>query len=117
MSRHHIIDYIEFSVTDLSEAKSFYAMALGWEFTDYGPEYAGIKGAEREMGGLTQGKASSGGPLVVLYSDDLEASEKQIVEAGGVIEKEIFSFPGGRRFHFKDPSGNELAMWTEVSTD
>lgn len=111
--RHHTIDYIEISARDLPAAKVFYAAAFGWTFTDYGPTYAGIVGEGREMGGLAEGEPTGrGGCLVVLYSEDLEASLEAVRSAGGTIVKEIFSFPGGRRFHFADPSGNELAVWT-----
>lgn len=111
--RHHSIDYIEFVVNDMAAAKSFYASAFGWEFTDYGPGYAGIKGDGdgKEMGGLTVGESPGGSPLVVLYSDDLDASLASAVAAGAEITKEPFEFPGGRRFQFVDPSGNELAVW------
>jgi len=112
---HHAIDYIELTVTDVASAKSFYAAAFGWDFNDYGPDYCGIKGADREVGGLCKGEAvSAGGALVILYSSDLEASVGAVTEAGGTIVKDIFSFPGGRRFHFADPSGNELAVWSDV---
>lgn len=111
---HHAIDYIEFGVTNLVEAKRFYSQAFGWKFTDYGPGYAGIQGAEREAGGLTEvAEVSGGGPLIVLYSNDLEASLAAVKRAGGAITKEPFDFPGGRRFEFKDPSGNQLAAWIE----
>lgn len=112
--QHHAIDYVEITVRDMGEVKRFYAAAFGWQFTDYGPGYAGIKGAEREMGGLAQGDVAPGGPLIVLFSDDLETSLAAVRDAGGAICKEPFSFPGGRRFHFSDPSGNELAVWTKA---
>jgi predicted enzyme related to lactoylglutathione lyase len=115
MHVHHAIDYIEISVDDVSAAKRFYGGAFGWEFNDYGPDYAGIKGADREMGGLRKDPgAARGTPLVVLYSRDLEATLAKVREAGGKIVKEPFGFPGGRRFQFSDPSGNELAVWTEA---
>ena len=111
---HHSIDYIEFTVTDLAEAKRFYGAAFGWEFNDYGPDYAGIQKSEGEAGGLRQdANVQRGGPLVILFSKDLDASLGKVREAGGNIVKEPFSFPGGRRFHFEDPSGNELAVWSE----
>ena len=114
MTRHHRIDYIELSVTDLARAKTFYTNAFGWSFVDYGPGYSGIQGGEREMGGLEQVDAvTTGGPLVVLYSDDLDASFAAVKSAGGTIAKEIFAFPGGKRFEFTDPSGNMLAVWTQ----
>lgn len=112
MQTHHAIDYIEFSVVDLAEAKRFYGAAFGWEFNDYGPDYAGIKGGSGEVGGLAKASdPKTGGPLVILYSEDLEASVVAVQEAGGRVVKEIFEFPGGRRFHFVDPTGNELAVW------
>jgi uncharacterized protein len=112
---HHTIDYIELTVTDVPEAKRFYGAAFGWAFNDYGPGYAGIQGPGREVGGLCQGEqVRAGGPLVVLYSRTLEDTLARVKEAGGRIVKEPFSFPGGRRFHFTDPSGNELAVWSEA---
>ena len=112
--RHHAIDYIEISVTDIAEAKRFYTAAFDWTFTDYGPTYAGIQGDGREVGGLTQvDHVARGGPLVVLYSSDLDATLARVSEAGGEVVKEPFEFPGGRRFHFADPTGNELAVWAE----
>lgn len=112
--QHHAIDYLEFTVSDMEAAKRFYATAFGWRFTDYGPGYAGIQGEGREAGGLALGEpAGPGGPLVILYSDALEDSLSRVVAAGGRVVKEIFSFPGGRRFHFLDPSGNQLAVWSE----
>ncbi len=114
--QHNTIDYIEFRVTDVEEAKRFYAAAFGWEFNDYGPGYAGIKKGDGEVGGLCLGgphpTGHTGGPLVVLYSTDLDASLKAVCDAGGEIVKEPFAFPGGRRFHFRDPCGNELGVWS-----
>ena len=112
--KHHQIDYIEFTVTDLIQAKNFYESAFGWKFNDYGPEYAGIQKESGEIGGMRQGAViSSGGPLVILYSNDLKASLMKVKSSGGTITKDIFSFPGGKRFHFQDPSGNELAVWSD----
>lgn len=108
----HAIDYIEFTVKDVAAAKEFYGSAFDWEFTDYGPGYAGIKGEHREMGGFAQGETVPGGVLVVLFSANLEDTLAAVRKAGGTISKEPFGFPGGRRFHFTDPSGNELAVWT-----
>jgi predicted enzyme related to lactoylglutathione lyase/pimeloyl-ACP methyl ester carboxylesterase len=114
MHTHHEIDYIEFLVRDTEASKRFYAAAFGWTFTDYGPDYVAIHGRDREQGGLRRADSvPKGGPLVVLYSADLEATHAAVTAAGGKIVQEIFSFPGGRRFHFEDPSGNELAVWSE----
>lgn len=116
MSRHHSVDYLELPAADLGTAKHFYSAAFGWNFTDYGPAYAGFTppGGAREAGGINSGADPSRAPLAILYSDDLEATEQAVHAAGGKIVKPIFSFPGGRRFHFTDPSGNELAVWTET---
>ncbi len=115
MHIHHAIDYIEFTVRDLAAAKHFYSEAFGWNFTDYGPEYAGIQGVDKEAGGFRGAdQTPGGGPLVILYSTNLEASLAAVVAAGGKIVREPFAFPGGRRFHFTDPGGNELAVWSEM---
>jgi uncharacterized protein len=120
-NRHHTIDYIELPVEDVAAAKAFYAQAFGWSFTDYGPEYAGIQHpteAGEEVGGLN-GAGVDGprgeGPLVQLYSDDLEASVAAVEQAGGTITVPPFGFPGGRRFHFTDPAGNQLGIWTAAA--
>jgi predicted enzyme related to lactoylglutathione lyase len=111
---HHGIDYIEFGITDMTESKRFYEAAFDWKFNDYGPTYAGIQKQGGEAGGLrVEQDVSPGGPLVILYSRDLESTLAKVREAGGRITKEPFDFPGGRRFHFQDPSGNELAVWSE----
>mmetsp|Transcript_6635 Transcript_6635/g.14473 ORF Transcript_6635/g.14473 Transcript_6635/m.14473 type:complete len:121 (-) Transcript_6635:281-643(-) len=112
---HHGIDYIEFTVKDMKASQAFYAKAFGWEFTDYSPGYAGIKAkadSSQEMGGFAVGEPQPGGPLIVLYSHDLEASLASAKEAGAEIVKDVFEFPGGRRFEFKDPNGYMLAMAT-----
>ena len=115
MHIHHEIDYIEFSVTNIAEAKHFYSKAFDWEFTDYSSTYVGIKGRDKEIGGFTQvAEVRKGGVLAVLYSHNLEEGVISVRTAGGTILKEIFSFPGGRRFHFHDPSGNELAVWSDT---
>lgn len=114
---HHALDYIEFGVTDMAAAKTFYTAAFGWAFTDYGPEYAGIQnlgGAPGEFGGLRlEAAVVRGGVLPALYSSYLEASFAAVKAAGGTIVVEIFDFPGGRRFQCLDPSGNELAVYSD----
>lgn len=113
---HHEINYIEISVSNLDQAKAFYGAAFGWQFTDYGTEYVGIRkqSGEGEVGGFCLSETiTGGGPLVILYSNDLEVSYEAVKKAEGTISTEIFSFPGGRRFHFHDPSGNELAVWSD----
>lgn len=113
---HHTINYVELTVTNLAEAKTFYAEAFGWCFVDYGPGYAGIASPANdgdEFGGLFVAPQipPNGGPFVLLYSDDLDESERAIVRAGGSIVQAPYAFPGGRRLHFTDPSGNELGVW------
>lgn len=102
----------------MAAMKAFYTSVFGWDYVDYGPSYAAITGAGMD-GGFDADAGARGpsdqGALVVLYSDNLEASEQAVKAANGEITAPIFSFPGGRRFHFKDPSGNELAVWTMVA--
>lgn len=107
------IDYIEFAVLDIEEAKSFYSEVFGWSFTDYGPDYTSFADGRLAGGFFSAESVTPGGPLVVVYAVDLEALEKAVVASGGTIVKEIFEFPGGRRFHFRDPSGYVLAVWSE----
>lgn len=107
------INYIELPITDMEASKAFYASAFGWSYVDYGPTYASFEGAGID-GGLDAASdraPSKSGALVVLRTDDLEAKQAMVEKAGGLISVPIFSFPGGRRFHFTDPSGNELAVW------
>lgn len=108
---HHQIQYIEFISNDFDRIKKFYTEAFGWEFTDWGPEYTAFAG-EYVEGGFGQGEPVSGTIMPILYSDNPEASLEQVKAAGGVIVKDMFSFPGGRRFEFTDPDGNRLAVWT-----
>ncbi|MEU3017762.1 MULTISPECIES: VOC family protein [unclassified Nocardiopsis] len=114
--RHHVIDYVELPVTDLEEAKRFYAEAFGWTFNDYGPGYAGIRSPDgaSEVGGLNPaGEVRGGGPFVLLYSEDLDRSIAAVEGAGGRVLQGPYAFPGGRRFHFADPSGNELGVFAD----
>jgi predicted enzyme related to lactoylglutathione lyase len=109
------IDYVEIGVRDVAEAKVFYGRAFGWEFTDYGDEYAAFDDRSGIGGGLRlePEPRTNGGPLVILYALDLEATEAGVRAAGGRIVEPIFTFPGGRRFHFADSSGNVLAVWSD----
>lgn len=113
MNIHHKISYIEMAANDLAAVKKFYSDAFGWTFTDYGSEYTAFTDGSLD-GGFAKGPAAAGGPLVILYSEDLEKTEVAIQDAGGRIEKPIFDFPGGRRFHFSDPAGNQLAVWSDA---
>ena len=108
------IDYAEFAGgKDLSIVKKFYGEAFGWSFQDYGPEYASFTGAGLDGGFNAVDVPAAGSTLIILYAEDLEASEKNVVAAGGVIT-ERHEFPGGRRFRFRDPVGNVLGVWTMV---
>lgn len=107
------LDYLELPAAggSIDTVKAFYASAFGWTFTDYGPSYAAFE--EGLDGGFDGGAGAVAKPLPVLFSDNLEASLNAVTEAGGTIVRPIFAFPGGRRFHFRDPAGNELAVWAE----
>jgi len=107
------IDYIEFPATDIAGTKKFYQDVFGWEFEDYGPDYTSFKDGRMAGGFWNSPKAAAGGVLVVIYVANLEDTESKVKAAGGKIVKDTFSFPGGRRFHFSDPNGNELAVWSE----
>lgn len=107
------IDNIEFVVTDIERSKAFYGTVFGWRFTDYSPAYCEFTDG-RLTGGFTPiGTVRPGGPLVILYADDLAGTQHRIEAAGATIVEPIFSFPGGRRFHFQDPDGYELAVWSD----
>ncbi len=108
------LDYIELPATGgaIDSVKAFYAAAFSWTFTDYGPSYAAF-GEGLDGGFQADAQEAPARPLPILYSEDLEATLAAVEEAGGRIVKPIFSFPGGRRFHFLDPAGNELAVWGE----
>lgn len=106
------INYIEFVTQDIAAMKAFYGKAFGWQFTDYGSAYCEFSDGHMK-GGFAEGESfPAGGALVVLYAEDLEACQASVEAAGGMIVKSIFDFPGGRRFHFSDPEGYELAVWT-----
>lgn len=108
-----LINYIEFQAQNLEKTKEFYSTAFGWAFTDYGPTYTAFSESGLEGGfAKTDGKIVNGA-LVVLFHENLEQIKDKVEQAGGTIVKDIFSFPGGRRFHFTDPSGNELAIWSD----
>ncbi len=107
------IDYIELPTVDLIEAKRFYGEVFGWKFVDYGPEYTSFNDGRLDGGFRKEATVQRGGPLIIIYSINLELIKDKVKSAGGTIVKDIFEFPGGRRFHFTDPSGNELAVWSD----
>ncbi|MEZ2414476.1 VOC family protein [Muriicola sp. E247] len=110
---NNIISYIEFKTNDIAVTKNFYSKVFGWKFTDYGDTYTSFSESGVYGGFEKTDKPITHGVLVVLYHEDLKAVIQAITKNGGEIVKDIFSFPGGRRFHFKDPSGNELAVWSD----
>ena len=110
MRRDGAIDYVELPGGDMGEIKRFYAAAFGWRFVDYGPAYVAIEGAGLD-GGFNGHAEATDKPLVILYAEDVEAMQAEVEAAGGRIVRPVYSFPGGRRFHFTDPAGNELAVW------
>ena len=106
------INYVEFKAKDLSQIKTFYSNVFGWIFTDYGPNYTAFSDSGLAGGfEYTDGEIVNG-VLVVLLHDDLDKIKKEVIDAGGIISVDTFSFPGGKRFQFLDPSGNELAVWS-----
>lgn len=107
------IDYVEFSSPDIGASQSFFAKAFGWDFVDYGPTYQAFANAGLDGGIDGTGETPPAAPLVILKAGDLEAAQQSVEKAGGVIVRPIFQFPGGRRFHFREPGGNELAVWSE----
>ncbi|HEY4536743.1 MAG TPA: VOC family protein [Enteractinococcus sp.] len=114
VERHHALSYIEFGVTDLQATRVFYESVFGWEFNDYGPNYSGIKSPDGafEVGGLNpHARPSETGPLVLIFSHDLDATVQAVESAGGTIIESPYAFPGGRRFEFIDPSGNRLGVY------
>ena len=117
-AQHHGINYIEFTTPDVQKAQSFYEKVFGWNFQSWGPDYvsfdkssAGIDGGFRR-GDPSQSQTNSA-PLIVLYSQNLKKTEAAVLQAGGEIVVATFEFPGGRRFHFSDGTGNVLAVWSE----
>ncbi len=116
MQQNHKIDYVEFPGDDFDALQAFYSGVFGWSFTDYGSEYRSFTDNKMD-GGFYKSKLRSdtenGAALVVFYTDDLERVRDAVISYKGSVCKDIFSFPGGRRFHFHDPHGNELAVWSD----
>jgi len=110
--QHEQIQYVEFISADLPRIQQFYTDAFDWTFTQYGPTYIGFEGKYID-GGFESGQPILGTVLVILYSEDLEKTKAKIVAAGGTIVQDIFDFPGGKRFQFADPDGNQLAVWSQ----
>lgn len=114
--KHHNINYLEIPCSNIDATKRFFGEVFSWKFVDYGPDYSCFTGLQID-GGFYSSPArmnsEKGSALIVIYSSQLEETQKQITDKGGMISKAIFTFPGGRRFHFEDPSGSEFAVWSE----
>jgi predicted enzyme related to lactoylglutathione lyase len=116
MNLHEKINYVELPAKDLPATKAFFQSVFGWSFVDYGPDYTAFSDQGLDGGFFQSDLASStekGAALIVFYSNQLESTLAKVEKAGGSIVRPIFSFPGGRRFHFTEPSGNEFAVWSE----
>ncbi len=112
-SKNNLINYVEFKAHDLGKVKDFYGKAFKWKFTDYGPTYIAFSESGLEGGFEKTEEDIVNGALVILYHEELNQVKEHIINAGGRISLDVFSFPGGHRFHFLDPSGNELAVWSD----
>lgn len=116
MNQHEKLNYVEFAAQDLAATKAFFTQAFGWTFVDYGPEYAAFSDQGLDGGFFAAPQCSqvaTGGALLVFYSENIAATQEKVMQSGGEIVRPIFEFPGGCRFHFREPSGNEFAVWSE----
>ena len=116
MNQHEKMNYVELPAKDLAATKAFFQSVFGWSFVDYGPEYTAFSDQGLDGGFFQSDLASSsekGAALIIFYSNQLEATLAKVEKAGGSVIRPIYSFPGGRRFHFTEPSGNEFAVWSE----
>jgi uncharacterized protein len=120
MRQHEKLNYVELPSRDLAKTQVFFELAFGWDFVAYGPEYSAFSGQGLDGGFYASELCSrtlDGAALLVFYSGDLESTQVKIVQFGGAIIKPIFTFPGGRRFHFTEPSGNEFAVWSDSGVE
>jgi len=116
MNKDRKLDYLEFPASDIDQIKNFYREVFDWQFTDFGPDYTAFNDGRLDGGfykAAAQSRVENGAVLVVFFAEKLEQIRDAVAAAGGTICREIFSFPGGRRFHFQDPHGNELAVWSD----
>ena len=117
MHKHEKMSYVEFPAKNIEIAKTFFSKVFGWSFVDYGSEYAAFTDEGLDGGFFKSDQCVStdnGSALIVFYSKELEKTQSKIENAGGSVIKPVFSFPGGRRFHFSDPNGNEYAVWSDL---
>ncbi len=120
MKAHETINYVEYPARDIEASKRFFEAAFGWSFVDYGPDYAAFADEGLDGGfyrSELKAETARGSALIVFYSEALEATLAKVESAGGAIVKPIFAFPGGRRFHFTEPSGNEFAVWSDKGAE
>ncbi|MFK7864221.1 MAG: VOC family protein [Pseudohongiellaceae bacterium] len=117
INTHNKLNYVEFPSKDIEASKLFFQTAFQWTFEDYGPDYASFSDQGLD-GGFYRAdlecNSKKGGALLIFYSNEIEKTQADVENAGGVIVQELFDFPGGRRFHFTEPSGNEFAVWTDI---
>lgn len=117
MPAHHTINYLEFPSHDLPATQAFFEQVFNWQFESYGPQYIAFRDPNGFDGGFFQSTqnahSTAGAPLVILYSRLLDDTLQKVTSAGGKILKDVFTFPGGKRFHFQEPGGNEIAVWSE----
>lgn len=117
MHQHEKIDYVEFPSRDLSATRHFFSQAFGWHFVDHGPDYTAFSDQGLDGGFFRSDRnatAANGSALIIFYSRELETTLAKVEAAGGKVVQPIFDFPGGRRFHFCEPSGNEFAVWSDT---
>ena len=120
MPNHGKLDYVEFATRDIKSTQQFFESAFAWSFNSFGEDYIAFSNEGMDGGFFSADSVAAsdrGAPLLIFYSENLEATQTKITEAGGTIVREIFDFPGGRRFHFSEPGGNELAVWSDIDTD
>lgn len=118
MNEHGKINYVEFPTKDIEVTKTFFTATFGWSFVDYGPEYIAFSNEGLDGGFFKSNltvSTENGSALIIFYSNELEVTLAKIEKSGGKILKPIFLFPGGRRFHFADPNGNEYAVWSDIN--
>lgn len=119
-NEHEKVNYIELSAFDLEATKAFFTTVFNWQFTDFGADYCDVADVGINVGffrAATASTTATGGALVVFYSEDLEKTQRKVLAAGGLLSKPTFPFPGGRRFQFTEPSGNEFGIWTDRELD
>ncbi len=117
MNKHEKINYLEFPANNIPATKTFFETVFNWAFEDFGPDYTAFSNQGLDGGFFTSNLSSTtqnGAALTIFYSKDIHSTQSKIEQAGGIITQTIFAFPGGQRFHFTEPSGNEFAVWSDI---